>query len=750
MLSISSLLHQRISFTALLLAFLSITVIVVTPPSLERNLLARQSSASFQRSNTFTEMTAAIGSLQSGQSPLSKGPVSCSAVGQGSAYCETIDSGQAVSTSSLSGPWTNITGSSAPSPRNGASMAYDAADGYVVLFGGFYSPFGDTWKFLGGTWTNITSSSGPSPRSDAMMVYDGADGYVVLFGGITIAFSRFVGDTWKFLNGSWSNITPSSGPSPRAHGSMTYDAADRYVILFGGLTKSGVTLVRLSDTWEFLAGSWTNILPSSPLLARDYTSMAYDAADGYVILFGGQANAITFGDTWKFLAGTWTNITSSSSAPPRYAATMVYDAADGYVILFGGDNGPSYLGDTWKFLGGSWTNITSSNSPSPRYETSTAYDASDGYVILFGGIGCSGSGYCGDTWEFSSPPAFDYSLSNSGPASVQQGSFVSVTVTVQLTAGAAQSVALSCVASSLPTGVSCMFSPLTVTPAQAGVASILNLGTNSSTPAGSFTIQVTGTPLGATSVPTSFVLTVSPLPITAVIISSAAVADSPANFTGNANGGVAPYTYSWAFGDGSIGTGNTTSHTYSSSGALIVTLTVTDATSASQSFTESITVLPSTLVFSQKTSALGLNATITGNYNVTGSPTMAINGQTSLEVSNTTTGASVSSRIVSISESFGSAFKVALIINFATSSYPMAVSCVLKVIDGSSSCFLSRTPDTNNDGSVNIQDLAFVAFHFGTTMGDPGYNAIADINGDGVVNIQDLAFIAFFFKAPAY
>ena len=46
--------------------------------------------------------------------------------------------------------------------------------------------------------------------------------------------------------------------------------------------------------------------------------------------------------------------------------------------------------------------------------------------------------------------------------------------------------------------------------------------------------------------------------------------------------------------------------------------------------------------------------------------------------------------------------------------------------------------DVNGDGSVNIDDLMFVA----ARLGHVGEGAAADVNGDGVVNILDLVAVA--------
>jgi len=49
---------------------------------------------------------------------------------------------------------------------------------------------------------------------------------------------------------------------------------------------------------------------------------------------------------------------------------------------------------------------------------------------------------------------------------------------------------------------------------------------------------------------------------------------------------------------------------------------------------------------------------------------------------------------------------------------------------------------------VNIVDVATVAFSFGATPTSPNWNAAADLNNDGKVDILDVAFDAFYFGQP--
>lgn len=62
------------------------------------------------------------------------------------------------------------------------------------------------------------------------------------------------------------------------------------------------------------------------------------------------------------------------------------------------------------------------------------------------------------------------------------------------------------------------------------------------------------------------------------------------SFTGTATGGVPPYSFSWAFGDGSSSAGNPASYAYSAPGTYTATLTVSDTTGASNTASRTITV----------------------------------------------------------------------------------------------------------------------------------------------------------------
>jgi hypothetical protein len=116
--------------------------------------------------------------------------------------------------------------------------------------------------------------------------------------------------------------------------------------------------------------------------------MAYDAATGNVVLFGGGTSCCnTFGDTWTWDGSTWTKQAPASSPSARYGAAMAYDAATGNVVLFGGHDKNGLLSDTWTWDGSTWTQQFPATHPSARGEAATVYDAATGNVVLFGGGG---------------------------------------------------------------------------------------------------------------------------------------------------------------------------------------------------------------------------------------------------------------------------------------------------------------------------------------------------------------------------
>jgi hypothetical protein len=258
-----------------------------------------------------------------------------------------------------------------PSPRGAMGMAYDAASGQVVLFGGFRRrALDDTWTWDGFAWTHRTPAHSPPPMSSMGMAYDSARRQVVLFGADA--------ETWTWDGIDWTQQTPTHSPSPRWQMAMTYDSAHRQVVLYGGADSQ--THQYLKDTWTWDGTDWTQRSPTHSPGLRQLYGMAYDAARQQVVLFGG---GFYYNDTWTWNGSDWTQQTPTHSPSPRCCMGMAYDAAHGQVLMFGGIYSGSTLGGTWSWDGTDWTHLTPAHSPPPDSDMGMAYDAASGQVVMF-------------------------------------------------------------------------------------------------------------------------------------------------------------------------------------------------------------------------------------------------------------------------------------------------------------------------------------------------------------------------------
>jgi len=299
--------------------------------------------------------------------------------------------------SSQPGPiWTKqILPTHRPFPRAYPGVAYDAATGTVVMQGGLFGfPRLDTWIWDGSAWAQAGKGN-PGSRWGAAMAYDAATGTVVMFGGNNGNSSGLHPrrDTWIWNGSGWTKQAPVPRPSARVQASMAYDAATGTVVMFGGVNKGKY----LGDTWTWNGSAWAKRAPAKAPSARQGAAMAYDAATGTVVMFGGVNNGTYLGDTWTWNGSAWSERAPAKAPSARQGAAMAYDAATGTVVMFGGVNhGSRYLGATWTWNGSAWTKHVLPITPLARAGAAMAYDAATGNVVMYGGF--KRTRFTGDTW----------------------------------------------------------------------------------------------------------------------------------------------------------------------------------------------------------------------------------------------------------------------------------------------------------------------------------------------------------------
>jgi uncharacterized protein (TIGR03437 family) len=309
--------------------------------------------------------------------------------------------------------WTRQIPQNFPLRRAGHAMAYDSAHGQAVLFGGS-SPvlLNDTWVWDGSNWEQKSPQTSPPVRYFHAMAYDAAHGQVVLFGGTgpTPAGVDFgteaLNDTWVWDGSNWTQESPQTSPSVRYSPAMAYDAAHGQVVLFGGaaLNPDG-TMKELNDTWVWDGSNWTEKSPQTSPPVRDAHAMAFDSAHGQVVLFGGEgASFALLNDTWVWDGANWIQKSPQISPSARSGHAMAYDSAHGQVLLFGGVDDGQDINDTWVWDGSNWTQESPQTNPPARDSHAMAYDSAHDQTVLFGGE--NSFSLLGDTWtwEGGAPP----------------------------------------------------------------------------------------------------------------------------------------------------------------------------------------------------------------------------------------------------------------------------------------------------------------------------------------------------------
>ncbi|HZY92660.1 MAG TPA: PKD domain-containing protein [Thermoplasmata archaeon] len=527
-------------------------------------------------------------------------------------------------------------------------MAYDPADGYVVMFGGNSGTYlQDTWVYKSGFWTELFPTTAPAARDHSTLAWDPVDGYLVLFGGYGLsgAFS----DTWTFLHGNWTLLSPLQHPSARWAAAMTWDAAGSRILLFGGCVGGFAA----NDTWSFLGGNWTLLHPANSPPARENAAIEFDPVDNETLLFGGD-NYYTalYGDTWVFAAGNWVQVQPSGSPTPRTEASMAYFPGIDSVVLFGGGYQGLPTGETWWFSHGIWTKQTPRDSPPARNFGMMAYLPSASELVLFSG---RGAGYLNDTWIYYelalnatvtplsgvSPlavsyqasvvnargaPQFDWSFGdgNSSASPLAQETLTSpgvYTAAVRVIDSNGSAVGASTLVHVLPpmTAVvvvspSSGWYPLSVgcsALATGGVPPYSYLwssgsGNTSLAAATTFVYQYAGTYQISVTIHDSagefhnqsFAVNVTtPATVPALTVSvTASLSRGPAplavTFAGNVTGGAGPYRTTWTFGDASSGSGFVVTHSFDAAGTFTPTLSATDARGTVRSASVQVVVTP--------------------------------------------------------------------------------------------------------------------------------------------------------------
>ncbi len=509
------------------------------------------------------EVASAVESLAHADGPANGRAWHCTTPTLSSADCSPSSAFARASTSTVG--WTNITSRVVPLPGPRLStMTWDASDGYVLLYGGVTLNAtdqlvvdSDTWSYVNGTWTNLTRTvvGGPPPEAeDAVLSYDPWTGLAVLVGG-TSAVSSNLSLTWTYHAGVWTNITATAGtpPSPRWLPVFVADVASHQMLLFGGASPNSDH--GLDDTWLFTGSAWSNITGTVGTSPPDLAGLSgtYDPAESGILVLGtSYAGPPYLGATYLFTGGAWHNLTSSQSAtlPLLQYPAIGYAPQTSSVIAMSSEvytpisGGADFFPVEWTFSAGQWTNTTADGLFPAAASGGAATVDGNGDLLEFGG-----------TLNYSSPEQWMYAYSAS-PSSV------------------AVTVHPATLDTGVSTAVTATFSgglPPETTTLSFGDGHSTNgtlSASHSYSGTGTFTVAFNVTDFAGRSASGTASVTVTAPPSGVVVHASAltATTGTAINFTGTFDGGTAPFTTGWTFGDGTSSSATASTHAFSAGG----------------------------------------------------------------------------------------------------------------------------------------------------------------------------------------
>lgn len=515
------------------------------------------------------------------------------------------------------GNWTQRSVNQTLNSGTGAGMAYDPALQKVLLVLPSAGIDCSTYTYSNGTWTQLSTTYSVPNRQHEALFYDPQLSRMVLFGGISPDGTQVYGDMWTFTQGQWTHQTPAVLPPAGVPTGFSYDAAFREgILLTGGVAGN--------YTWAYSNGSWTN---QTPFIAhapppRDEAQMTYDGADGYTLMFGGVTLSGTMTDTWLESAPLTQVLTLSSSTIDLNQTVAIGSSAQGGVSpytarfesvppgcaqptgAFNFSCRPSQPGTflvTEKISDQVGANATSTRqvqvNPDPTAIPAVAPNpVTSGVPVLFTVSVTGGTAPIISNWTFGDGNFSDVqSVAHIyGAAGTYTAHFVgvdargiaanaSVTVRVNPSPVAAGTLARNVT----DVGTRDFFNgtaaggtaPFTfVWKFGDGNVSLLENASHAFGRAGTFSPSVTVT--DALGVNDSAVLNVLVHPDPIVVANAnvtATVVNTTVRFTSTASGGTTPYNLTWNFGDGAVSFSPNSTHAFATPGNFTVSFTLRDS-----------------------------------------------------------------------------------------------------------------------------------------------------------------------------
>lgn len=253
------------------------------------------------------------------------------------------------------------------------------------------------------SWTRVPLQSAPGARRDHSLTFNADDGLIYLFGGRAKGIAD--NELWTFDPGTatWTRIAATGGPGARFAHNAFYDRASKRLVVALGQGNDGAFF---DDVWAYRAGAWTRLDADSPVRPeiRYGSGGAHDVDSNRILISHGFTDRGRFDDTWTFdlAGGRWQQVATTGAVPIKRCLTRsLWLPASASMLMFGGqtDSNP-FLGDLWTLdvAKGGWAEQKPIVLPGPRnlYGASLDGDGKRWYIVG----GNTADGPNNETWSY--------------------------------------------------------------------------------------------------------------------------------------------------------------------------------------------------------------------------------------------------------------------------------------------------------------------------------------------------------------
>jgi len=164
---------------------------------------------------------------------------------------------------------------------------------------------------------------------------------------------------------------------------------------------------------------------------------------------------------------------------------------------------------------------------------------------------------------------------------------------------------------------------------------------------------------------------------------------------------------------------------------------------------DAVQVAPADPQVQQTATFGGVTVSLSGNFiiNTTGK---TVTGTISVTATNSTTGQTLFSKTFTVSLGYGSRSTARFVLSVPTGSSWLGATCSINASADTASCMVSRDPDVDHNGMINLLDVSQVFLAYGSSEGDARYNPALDLYGYGTVNLIDASLAAIDYGLPVF